>query len=586
MTKSTPVFQWYAGESKRLGLPSLRCPFASLHGCPKYYESRALLGQAGNTPLAPALESELQAKWNGHPLSPNEMEQTPALTGSSERWTGYANFCPEVLFDRFGLFVTSLHGFQNETDQDSRHQALADQGAPDDDPRWDWSGFRAQHYSECPVYAPLSHEWPKQIRRTTAVPVVRFDIFISHASEDKESFVRPLAAALSAMGLRVWFDEWTLTLGDGLRTKIDEGLASSDYGVVILSRHFFAKNWTRSELEGLFAKEMEGRKVILPIWHEITKEDVMQHSLMLAGKLAAPTNEGVAVVAKKIYAAVRPQLAPPSLVSALTPSVNATVREAVEEANHVKTVGERFIQIFKDHGVARSQIPRFLPEVTLDKLRSWEVLVSVLTPEVLDKVAALFGIERLWLDGLGDRIYDHHGCYKRPHILFQDLLNLKNLEFHSISAIIDCDRLDMNNENAEQNVVLVLSEHMTYLGEEEICRFTIYHDQFHWDYFKCRHQLKAMARTYYQATGEVIQFYPTTHDDLQAVECGYRVPREILNGPFDQNRNLEEYAVYPGEGIGAPEMEEARKVQEYIRDHDLGNWGKKLKDAYRKRRKS
>ena len=82
-----------------------------------------------------------------------------------------------------------------------------------------------------------------------------FDLFISHASEDKDSVVRGLAAELTRGGVRVWYDELTLTLGDNLRRKIDEGLANSRYGVVVLSPHFFAKAWPQVELDALFARE-------------------------------------------------------------------------------------------------------------------------------------------------------------------------------------------------------------------------------------------------------------------------------------------------------------------------------------------
>jgi TIR domain len=74
----------------------------------------------------------------------------------------------------------------------------------------------------------------------------RWDVFISHASEDKDEFVRPLAAALQASGLLPWYDESALTVGDSLRGKIDEGLAKSRYGIVILSHPFFAKRWPQT----------------------------------------------------------------------------------------------------------------------------------------------------------------------------------------------------------------------------------------------------------------------------------------------------------------------------------------------------
>ena len=93
------------------------------------------------------------------------------------------------------------------------------------------------------------------------------DVFICHASEDKDEFVRPLAEALRAHHLDVWYDEFALDVGDSLREAIDRGLAASRYGIVVLSRNFFRKPWPRRELNGLVAREMaEDRGMILPIW--------------------------------------------------------------------------------------------------------------------------------------------------------------------------------------------------------------------------------------------------------------------------------------------------------------------------------
>ena len=118
-----------------------------------------------------------------------------------------------------------------------------------------------------------------------------YDAFISHASEDKEVFVRSLAEALQERGISVWYDEFELKIGDSLRRSIDKGLAKSRFGIVVLSSAFFAKNWTQYELDGLVAKEMEGGKVILPIWHKISKDEVMSYSPSLADKLALRTSQ-------------------------------------------------------------------------------------------------------------------------------------------------------------------------------------------------------------------------------------------------------------------------------------------------------
>src|SRR5690348_17350195 len=98
------------------------------------------------------------------------------------------------------------------------------------------------------------------------------DVFVSHASEDKDAVARPLAEELRRRGLDVWFDEFTLGLGDSLTESIDHGLANSRLGVVIVSPRFIAKRWPRRELQGLVIRQMSGRrKVILPVWHEVTR---------------------------------------------------------------------------------------------------------------------------------------------------------------------------------------------------------------------------------------------------------------------------------------------------------------------------
>ena len=115
---------------------------------------------------------------------------------------------------------------------------------------------------------------------------VEYDVFISHASEDKEEFVKPLVEALQAAGYKVWYDEFTLKIGDSLRRSIDSGLKNSRYGIVIFSSAFFAKNWTQYEVDGLVTREMEGHKVILPIWHMVSKNQVQDFSPSLADKKA------------------------------------------------------------------------------------------------------------------------------------------------------------------------------------------------------------------------------------------------------------------------------------------------------------
>ena len=133
-----------------------------------------------------------------------------------------------------------------------------------------------------------------------------YDVFISHASEDKDEIVRPLAVKLQSMGLKIWYDEFELRIGDSLRRKIDKGLANSRFGIVVLSTSFISKGWTNYELDGIVTKVISGQQVILPIWHNITKQQVIDYSPSLVDKLARNTAiNTIEEIADEIYEVVK-----------------------------------------------------------------------------------------------------------------------------------------------------------------------------------------------------------------------------------------------------------------------------------------
>jgi hypothetical protein len=118
-----------------------------------------------------------------------------------------------------------------------------------------------------------------------------WDVFISHASEDKAAVARPLRDALTKLGVAVWLDEAQMRIGHSLRRKIDEGIRASRYGVVVLSNPFFAKGWTNHELDGLVTRNVAGEQSLLPIWHNLSAEDVRRYSPSLADKVAMSTSD-------------------------------------------------------------------------------------------------------------------------------------------------------------------------------------------------------------------------------------------------------------------------------------------------------
>lgn len=143
----------------------------------------------------------------------------------------------------------------------------------------------------------------EELTKATAVPVVlhnensdldsdeKYDVFISHAWEDKEEFVDEFVAELEKLGIKVWYDRQRIKWGDSMRARIDDGLKKSKFGIAVISPDYIAdgKYWTKAELDGLFQLESVNGKMLLPIWHNITKQQVMNYSPIIASKLAMTT---------------------------------------------------------------------------------------------------------------------------------------------------------------------------------------------------------------------------------------------------------------------------------------------------------
>ncbi|WP_066725649.1 toll/interleukin-1 receptor domain-containing protein [Sphingomonas pituitosa] len=137
----------------------------------------------------------------------------------------------------------------------------------------------------------------------------QWDVFISHASDDKKALVRPLANALADFGVKVWYDEFSLKPGDSLQASIDKGLGKSRYGLIILSPSFIGRPWAEREFRGLTTLALAGRSEIIPLWHQIDRDAVLDFSPPLADMVAILTADRTAVdLAIQLLMHIRPDL--------------------------------------------------------------------------------------------------------------------------------------------------------------------------------------------------------------------------------------------------------------------------------------
>lgn len=149
-----PNLEWYLSISKKQGL-SPRCPFASVYRCPRFYQSLSLLGKAGSTKIDLEEDMRLMKEWQKTDVWPITDEQATIIAGPRDETKHFLRFCPEVVYDRFGLFVTELHKYSDEIDMSVAHEKLCKERALPDDWRWNWSYIEPMHYTECPLYSLL-----------------------------------------------------------------------------------------------------------------------------------------------------------------------------------------------------------------------------------------------------------------------------------------------------------------------------------------------------------------------------------------------------------------------------------------------
>ncbi len=236
----------------------------------------------------------------------------------------------------------------------------------------------------------------------------------------------------------------------------------------------------------------------------------------------------------------------------------------------VLIVAQRFLKIFNDHGVAVSQIPRLIPQLTLEQLRTAEDLLPALTVQIIHQAAQLFQVQRAWLEGTSERIYENRWCYKNPERFFKDLsmLQLEGVTYPVVAFC--CDQKLNKRSRHEQPVVLVMVEKCADLGDKEIYRYRIYNDEWIWNYFKSRIQIKAMIRIVEKMLNVPTPLYRVRQDTLRKIVAGLLVPTlGFSEGVRLRAVSLEDFSLSSDESAVSKESDELPRVLKYIEDYDL-----------------
>jgi hypothetical protein len=225
----------------------------------------------------------------------------------------------------------------------------------------------------------------------------------------------------------------------------------------------------------------------------------------------------------------------------------------------VEKVSLRFVELFGQHGIAVTQIPRFFPDVNLAHLASPELLASALSSDLLEAACALFGVRREWLEGESDQIYEHRWCYKTPTRFFEELAQLAPAaSIAPVRAFTTEKHLDYRRA-ASQRLELVIAETAGWLGEEEIERYRPFSDGWEWTYGNMRIELKAIIASF----GAPVPLYQVSAKEIERLYSGSIFPRSLLRGPLCTHPSLEDFCMPLHRNVHAKEVEELDEVDAY-----------------------
>jgi hypothetical protein len=231
-------------------------------------------------------------------------------------------------------------------------------------------------------------------------------------------------------------------------------------------------------------------------------------------------------------------------------------------------VAKRFRQLFVDHGIEETQIPRVFSKITLDDLKSDESLLKKLTPDLINEVAELFKVRVEWIEGVDDTIYSLWTCYKQPEKFFKYLKKIK-YEEHSFPfrLITTTEKFDYK-DGSYQPFSILFVEKIAELGDEDIHRYQLDTD-WNWQHSYCRIQIKAMAMLYWQQERQPITIHKVSKEIYEQIEDLSLIPYHYLRGSLVSEPSLEDYVIEPTESRVSKEAEELPIVLKYIEDNNL-----------------
>lgn len=239
-----------------------------------------------------------------------------------------------------------------------------------------------------------------------------------------------------------------------------------------------------------------------------------------------------------------------------------------EPSQHLTVVAERFIQLFRDHGIEKSQIPRVFSKVSLQDLSSTSALIEKLSPTLIDEVAKLFNVRSEWLEGVDEVIYPYFSCCKQSHKLFKLMDDIEVLAddspFRVLTTVKNLDYLSSHN----QPILLVVLKKIAELNDEDIYRYHLA-TEWDWSHESSRIQIKAIATVFYQKYHVPIPIFQVEQKAFNKIATRLVVPTQALDQCLSTDPSLEDYILDKNQNGKAKETNELPMVKAYIEQNKL-----------------
>ncbi|MCI6435893.1 MAG: toll/interleukin-1 receptor domain-containing protein [Clostridiales bacterium] len=119
-----------------------------------------------------------------------------------------------------------------------------------------------------------------------------YDVFISHANKDKSEYVDSLYDTINKLGVNIFYDKKSLSWGDEWKKVLLNGTEKSEFSIIVISQNFFGREWTERELEEFLKRQnASGQKIVLPLIHNISIEELKEKYPKLGEIQAISTND-------------------------------------------------------------------------------------------------------------------------------------------------------------------------------------------------------------------------------------------------------------------------------------------------------